>query len=55
MSVVLEINRDYPYPVALSFDDAAMDILDWLERCQSAFKYCTPNNNQTSLSFGDPT
>ena len=33
MSVVLEINRDYPYQVALSFDDAAMDILDWLEEC----------------------
>ena len=33
MSVVLEINRDYPYQVALSFDDAAMDVLDWLEGC----------------------
>jgi len=33
MSVVLEIDRDYPYQVALSFDDAAMDILDWLEGC----------------------
>jgi hypothetical protein len=33
MIVVLEINRDYPYQVALSFDAAAMDILDWLEGC----------------------
>ena len=33
MSVILEINRDYPYQVALSFDDACMDILDWLEGC----------------------
>ena len=33
MSVVFEINRDYPYQVALSFDDAAMEILDWLEGC----------------------
>jgi hypothetical protein len=33
MSVVLEINRAYPYQVALSFDEAAMDILDWLEGC----------------------
>ena len=33
MSVILEINRDYPYQVALSFDDAAMDILDWFEEC----------------------
>ena len=33
MSVVFEINRDYPYQMALSFDDAAMDVLDWLEAC----------------------
>ena len=33
MSVILEINRDYPYQVALSFDDAAMGVLDWLEGC----------------------
>ena len=33
MSVILEINRDFPYQVALSFDDAAMDVLDWLEGC----------------------
>ena len=33
MSAILEIDRDYPYQVALSFDDAAMDILDWLEGC----------------------
>ena len=33
MSVILEINRDYPYQVALSFDDACMDILDWLKGC----------------------
>ena len=31
MSVILEINRDYPYQVALVFDEAAMDVLDWLE------------------------
>lgn len=33
MSVIFEINRDYPYQVALSFDEAAMDVLDWLESC----------------------
>ena len=33
MSVVFEINRDFPYQVPLSFDDAAMDVLDWLEDC----------------------
>lgn len=31
MSVVFEINRDFPYQVALAFDEAAMDVLDWLE------------------------
>jgi hypothetical protein len=34
MSVVLEINRDFPYQVALSFDEEAMDVLDWLEGCK---------------------
>ena len=33
MSVVPEINRDFPYQVPLSFDEAAMDVLDWLEDC----------------------
>ena len=33
MSVIFEINRDFPYQVALSFDEAAMDVLDWLEDC----------------------
>jgi hypothetical protein len=31
MSVVFEISRDFPYQVPLSFDEAAMDVLDWLE------------------------
>jgi hypothetical protein len=33
MGVILEINRDFPYQVALAFDEAAMDVLDWLEGC----------------------
>lgn len=33
MSIVFEINRDFPYQVALAFDEAAMDVLDWLEDC----------------------
>jgi hypothetical protein len=33
MSVILEINRDFPFQVALSFDEAAMEVLDWLEDC----------------------
>ncbi len=33
MGVILEINRDFPYQVALSFDEAAMNVLDWLEEC----------------------
>ena len=31
MSMILQINRDFPFQVALSFDEAAMDVLDWLE------------------------
>ena len=31
MTVVFVINRDFPYQVPLSFDDAAMEVLDWLE------------------------
>lgn len=33
MSVSGEINRDFPYQVVLSFDEAAMEVLDWLEDC----------------------
>jgi hypothetical protein len=33
MGVILEINRNFPFQVALSFDEAAMDVLDWLEDC----------------------
>jgi hypothetical protein len=31
MSMILQINRNFPFQVALSFDEAAMDVLDWLE------------------------
>jgi hypothetical protein len=33
MSAILQINRDFPFQIALSFDDAAMEVLDWLEDC----------------------
>lgn len=33
MGVILEIHRDFPYQVALSFDEAAMEVLDWLDGC----------------------
>jgi hypothetical protein len=33
MGVIFEINRDFPFQVALSFDEAAMEVLDWLEDC----------------------
>jgi hypothetical protein len=33
MGVILEINRDFPFQVALSFDEAAMEVLEWLEGC----------------------
>jgi hypothetical protein len=31
MGVILQINRDFPFQVALAFDEAAMDVLEWLE------------------------
>ena len=31
MSVFFEINRDFPFQVALSFDEAAMEVLEWLD------------------------
>ena len=31
MSVILAINRDFPYQVALSFDEIAMEVLAWLD------------------------
>ena len=37
MSVTIEINRDFPFQVPLSFDEAAMDVLDWLEECGFAW------------------
>ena len=31
MAVIFEINRDFPYQVALPFDEVAMEVLEWLE------------------------
>ena len=31
MSVIFEIDRDFPYQVALSFDEIAMEVLAWLD------------------------
>jgi len=31
--MIFEINRDFPYQVPLSFDEAAVEVLDWLEGC----------------------
>jgi hypothetical protein len=31
MSVIFEINRDFPYQVALPFEEIAMEVLGWLE------------------------
>jgi hypothetical protein len=33
MSVIYDINRDFPFQVALTFDEIAMDMLDWLDGC----------------------
>jgi hypothetical protein len=37
MGVIIEINRDFPFQVPLSFDEAVMDVLDWLEECGFAW------------------
>jgi hypothetical protein len=37
MGVIIEINRDFPFQVPLSFDEAAMDVVDWLEECGFAW------------------
>jgi hypothetical protein len=31
MSVIFEINRDFRYQVALSFEEIAMEVLAWLD------------------------
>jgi hypothetical protein len=31
LSVIFEINREFPYQVALSFNEIAMEVLAWLE------------------------
>ena len=31
MSVPFEINRDFPFQVSLSLDEAAMEVLEWLD------------------------
>ena len=31
MSLIFKINRDFPYQVALSFDEIAMEVLAWLD------------------------
>lgn len=37
MNVPLEINRDFPFQVALAFDEAAMEVLEWLD--DASFKW----------------
>ena len=31
MSGIFQINRDFPYQVALSFDEIAIEVLAWLD------------------------
>jgi hypothetical protein len=37
MGAIIQINRDFPFQVSLSFGEAAMDVLDWLEECGLAW------------------
>jgi hypothetical protein len=49
MSVIFEINRDFPYQLELSFDELAMEVLAWQRSFEwdmyvdlpaSAVRYC---------------
>jgi hypothetical protein len=31
MTVLFEINRDFPFQISLSFDEAGMEVLEWLD------------------------
>jgi hypothetical protein len=31
MSVLLQINRDFPFQIPLPFDEAAMEVVEWLD------------------------
>jgi hypothetical protein len=37
MSIIFDINRDFPFQVAMTFDEIAMDMLDWLD--SAAFQW----------------
>ncbi|HXL66760.1 MAG TPA: hypothetical protein VN938_17060 [Xanthobacteraceae bacterium] len=54
MGVLLEINRHFPFQVALSFDEAAMEVLEWLDEApfewdmyvdlpENCIRYCFRN------------
>jgi hypothetical protein len=34
MSVVLQTNRHFPFQIPLPFDDAGMEVLEWLDDAQ---------------------
>jgi hypothetical protein len=57
MSLLLRINRDFPYQVALSFDEIAMEVLAWLddrsfEWDSPLFRHHTYQNEITIFGFG---
>ena len=54
MSVISTINRNFPYQVALSFDEAAMSVLDWLETCPGPWDmYVDLNGGAIRYCFRD--
>ena len=48
MSVLFEIDRDFPFQVSLSFDEAAMEVLEWLDDyvdlSENCIRYCFPHD-----------
>ncbi len=56
MGVIYEINRDFPYQVALSFDEIAMEVLAWLdERSFEWDMYVDLPANSVRYCFCAPT
>jgi hypothetical protein len=52
MRLILEINRDFPYQVALPFDEDAMDVLDWLDGREFQWDmYVDPPENTVRYCF----
>jgi tripartite-type tricarboxylate transporter receptor subunit TctC len=51
MGMIFEINRDFQVP--LSFDEAAMEVLDWLEECKFEWDMIVVNSASPYRTLSD--